>query len=146
LGENKNKNIKKLIKSNNLVLIMFPLIFLGISSFLFSFAISKLVTSEILKNRSKVKFNQIIRIRYIPSIRSLSYNTISNMWYNQNDLKIFKHNYLFEKKYYIILTKSKAFYLFVINIILISETKTTPYPSSEKHSKRFKQCIVIHSS
>ena len=99
MGENKNKNIKKLIKSNNLVLIMFPLIFLGISSFLFSFAISKLVTSEILKNRSKVKFNQIIRIRYIPSIRSLSYNTISNMWYNQNDLKIFKHNYLFEKKY-----------------------------------------------
>lgn len=96
---------------------MIPLIFLGISSFTFSFTISNFVTSEILRNRleneiyreiylslqpktsSKVKFNKEIRVRYIPSIQSLSPNTVSDLWYNKNDLRIFKHNYLFDKKY-----------------------------------------------
>ena len=96
---------------------MVPLIFLGISSFTLSFTISNFITSEILRNRfeneiyterelslpqktiSKVKFNKEIRIRYIPTIQSLSPKTISNIWYNKNDFKIFKHNYLFDKKY-----------------------------------------------
>ena len=51
------------------------------------------------KTSSKVKFNKEILVRYIPSIQSFSPNTVSDLWYSQNDLKIFKHNYLFEKKY-----------------------------------------------
>ena len=96
---------------------MFPLILLGISSFTLSFTISNFITSEILRNRfenqmytekelsvqkknlSKVKFNKEIRVRYIPTIQSLSPNTVSELWYNKNDFQIFKHNYLFDKKY-----------------------------------------------
>tara|TARA_Y100000991_G_scaffold126246_1_gene95068 strand:+ start:114 stop:413 length:300 start_codon:yes stop_codon:yes gene_type:complete len=96
---------------------MVPLIFLGISSFTLSFTISNFITSEILRNRfeneiyterelflpqkklSKVRFNKEIRVRYIPTIDSLCPNTLYDLWYNKNDLRIFKHNYLFYKKY-----------------------------------------------
>jgi hypothetical protein len=94
---------------------MLPLIYLGITSFTLSFTISNFLTSEILRNRfkskikqekrlqpkslSKVKFNQEIKVRYIPTRECLSSNTLSNLWYSNQDLTTFKHNYLFEKKY-----------------------------------------------
>ena len=96
---------------------MMPFILLGVSSFTLSFTISNFITREILRNGfeneiyaerelslqkntiSKVKFNNEIRVRYIPTIDSLSPNTVSALWYNQNDFRIFKHNYLFDKKY-----------------------------------------------
>jgi hypothetical protein len=94
---------------------MLPLIYLGITSFTLSFTISNFLTSEILRNRfkskikqekrlqskslSKVKFNKEIKVRYIPTRECLSSNTLSNLWYSNQDLTTFKHNYLFEKKY-----------------------------------------------
>ena len=96
---------------------MFPFILWGISSFTLSFTLSNFITREILRNRLeneiyaekelslqkktlyKVKFNKEIRVRYIPTIQSLSPNTVSDLWYNQDDLRIFQHNYLFDKKY-----------------------------------------------
>ena len=80
---------------------MFPFILWGISSFTLSFTLSNFITREILRNRLeneiyaekelslqkktlyKVKFNKEIRVRYIPTIQSLSPNTVSDLWYNK---------------------------------------------------------------
>ena len=94
---------------------MIFLIYIGITSFSLSFTISNFITREILRNRfeselyeeknlkskslSKVKFNTKIKIRYIPSRQMLSPNTLSELWYNQNDFNTFKKSYMFETKY-----------------------------------------------
>lgn len=96
---------------------MLPLIYIGITSFTLSYVTSNFITREILRNRhyyeinqeiekklqpkalSKVKFNQEIRVRYIPTRECLSSNTLSNLWYSKQDFINFKRNYIFEKKY-----------------------------------------------
>ena len=94
---------------------MIFLIYMGVTSFTLSFTISNFVTREILRNRfeselyeeknlkskslSKVKFNTKIKVRYIPSRQILSPNTLSELWYNQNDFNTFKKSYMFETKY-----------------------------------------------
>ena len=79
---------------------MVPLIYVGIISFLSSFTVSHFTTRELLrykyeqemyekaiepKKDSLVKFNNIIKVQTIPSVKDLSTNTLSSLWYQSND-------------------------------------------------------------
>ncbi len=93
---------------------MISLLFIGIFSFVSSFTVSHITTREILrynyeeyvsqlksisKNSSLVKFDTTIRVRTIPSIKELSSNTLSNLWYNSNDYERFRIHYSLTRKY-----------------------------------------------
>ena len=89
---------------------MISLLFIGIFSFVSSFTVSHITTREILrynisqlkpisKNSSLVKFDTTIRVRTIPSIKDLSSNTLSNLWYNSNDYERFRIHYSLTRKY-----------------------------------------------
>ncbi len=93
---------------------MISLLFIGIFSFVSSFTVSHITTREILrynyeeyvsqlkpisKNSSLVKFDTTIRVRTIPSVKELSSNTLSNLWYNSNDYERFRIHYSLTRKY-----------------------------------------------
>ena len=93
---------------------MISLLFIGIFSFVSSFTVSHITTREILrynieeyvsqlkpilKNSSLVKFNTTVRVRMIPSIKDLSSNTLSNLWYNSNDYERFRIHHSLTRKY-----------------------------------------------
>jgi len=93
---------------------MISLLFIGMFSFVSSFTVSHITTREILrynyeeyvsqlksisKNNSLVKFDTTIRVRTIPSIKDLSSNTLSNLWYNSNDYERFRIHYSLTRKY-----------------------------------------------
>lgn len=93
---------------------MISLLFIGMFSFVSSFTVSHITTREILrynyeeyvsqlksisKNNSLVKFDTTIRVRTIPSIKDLSSNTLSNLWYNSNDYERFRIQYSLTRKY-----------------------------------------------
>ena len=93
---------------------MISLLFIGIFSFVSSFTVSHITTREILrynyeeyvsqlkpisKNSSLVKFDTTIRVRTIPSVKELSSNTLSNLWYNSNDYERFRIHHSLTRKY-----------------------------------------------
>ena len=93
---------------------MISLLFIGIFSFVSSFTVSHITTREILrynyeeyvsqlkpisKNSSLVKFDTTIRVRTIPSIKDLSSNTLSSLWYDSKDYYKFKLDYSLTAKY-----------------------------------------------
>ena len=94
----------------HIFIVMLPLIYVGVISLSSSICISHFITREILRNifkiniketkiDSKVKFKQEIRVRYIPSRKNISNDTLERLWYNQNDYNLFKNNFLKLKKY-----------------------------------------------
>ena len=94
----------------HIFIVMLPLIYVGVISLSSSICISHFITREILRNifkinikktkiDSKVKFKQEIRVRYIPSRKNISNDTLERLWYTQNDYNLFKNNFLKFKKY-----------------------------------------------
>lgn len=103
---------------------MLPLVYIGLISFFGSFSISHFFTQEYLrykyqiniddnlksllnsnndnnpKSKSLVKFNDDIDVKYIPSITDISSNTLSELWYDNDDYKRFKLEYLWYNKYF----------------------------------------------
>jgi hypothetical protein len=80
---------------------MIPLLYVGVLSLLSSFSVSHFITSEYLrytyvepKKKLIVKFDKIIRVRTIPSVRSLSSNTLNKLWYTGRDYARFKQEYI----------------------------------------------------
>ncbi len=93
---------------------MIPLLYVGIISFISSFSVSNIITREYLRvnyeythepindtsNRiSLVKFNTSIRVKTIPSIKDISSNTLSELWYNKEEYDVFKKDYILSKKH-----------------------------------------------
>jgi len=91
---------------------MLPLLYVGIISFFTSVSITNVITREYLrytyenklnkelyKKKSLVKFNKYIRVKKIPSIMDLSYNSLSELWYNKDDYELFNKEYIFFKKF-----------------------------------------------
>lgn len=93
---------------------MIPLIYVGIISFLSSFTVSHFTTRELLrykyeqemyetfiepKKDSLVRFNKVIKVRTIPSVKDLSSNTLSSLWYQSNDYYKFHLEYSLAEKY-----------------------------------------------
>ena len=90
---------------------MLPFIYIGIISFLSSFTISHYTTRKILKhyyendiklsnNRLKVRFNNKILVKYIPNRKSISLNSVSELWYTNKEYKYFIKVYLKNKDLY----------------------------------------------
>ena len=91
---------------------MFPILYIGITSFISSFIVSNSITREYLRYRyeneiinqnktknkkdSKVKFKKNIRVIYIPNISNSGINT-SKIWYKIDDYKKFKQDYIQSK-------------------------------------------------
>lgn len=93
---------------------MLPLIYVGVFSFISSFAISHHITTEYLnlnyysestnyevlpntnKKNSKVKFSNEVRFKCIPKVQDMSTNTLSELWYTKDNYKEFLLDY---KKY-----------------------------------------------
>jgi hypothetical protein len=91
---------------------MLPLLYVGIISFFTSFSITNVITREYLrstyenklnkelyKKKSLVKFNKYIRVKKIPSLMDLSYNSFSELWYNKYDYELFNKEYILFKKF-----------------------------------------------
>ena len=91
---------------------MIPILYLGIISFFSSFSISNVITREYLRYRyeqelnkefytkkSLVKFNKYVSYKEIPSIKEISSNSLSELWYSSQDYEFFKKEYLLYKKY-----------------------------------------------
>ena len=91
---------------------MIPILYLGIISFFSSFSISHVITREHLRYRyeqelykenytkkSSVKFNKYVAFKEIPSIKEISSNSLSELWYSSQDYDFFKKEYLLHNKY-----------------------------------------------
>ena len=91
---------------------MIPILYLGIISFFSSFSISHVITREYLRYRyeqelykenytkkSSVKFNKYVAFKEIPSIKEISSNSLSELWYSSQDYDFFKKEYLLHNKY-----------------------------------------------
>ena len=91
---------------------MIPILYLGIISFFSSFSISNVITREYLRYRyeqelykenytkkSSVKFNKYVAFKEIPSIKEISSNSLSELWYSSQDYDFFKKEYLLHNKY-----------------------------------------------
>lgn len=93
---------------------MIPLLYVGIISFISSFTVSHFTTRELLRykyeetiyekviqpeKKSLVKFDKAIKVRTIPSIKDMSSNTLSNLWYQSNDYYKFQLEYSLTAKY-----------------------------------------------
>jgi hypothetical protein len=93
---------------------MIPLLYVGIISFISSFTVSNIITREYLrvnyeythepfndrsKKNSLVKFNTSIKVKTIPSIKDISSNTLSELWYNKEEYDVFKKDYILSRKH-----------------------------------------------
>ena len=93
---------------------MIPLVYVGVITFGASFISAYSITRELLKFHfdiefyketfiSKVTFDKIIKVRYIPNRHTLSPNSINELWYNNKDYKKFVEEYNnteeYKKKY-----------------------------------------------
>jgi len=57
------------------------------------------INSKLKKKNSKLRFNQNIFYREIPSLRQISENNLSELWYNNDDYKRFKLELKWSKYY-----------------------------------------------
>ena len=94
--------------------LMIPLLYVGVISFISSFSISNFITREYLRNtytyvhevnnvisdkNSLVKFDRYITVKTIPSIKDISSNSISELWYNREEYDVVKKNYILSNKH-----------------------------------------------
>ena len=96
------------------IYIMIPLLYIGIISFSGSFLLSFSVTTEYLRMRTNflldqmspkkkstsIKFNNVIRFKYIEPRDKLSSTTLSKLWYTKEDYQQFQEDYKRESKYH----------------------------------------------
>ena len=91
---------------------MIPIVYASIISFLSSFSISHVITREYLRyiyeqeiykenytKKSLVKFNKYVAFKEIPSIKDISSNSLSELWYKREDYELFKKEYMLHNKY-----------------------------------------------
>ena len=91
---------------------MIPLVYIGIISFISSFSLANVLTREYLRHEcekqlyesistktSLVKFNKCVTVKEIPSVKDISSNTLSELWYNMKDYDLFKKDYILSKKH-----------------------------------------------
>jgi hypothetical protein len=91
---------------------MIPIVYVGIISFFSSFSISHVITRECLRysyeqqiykedytKKSLVKFNKYVSFKEIPSIKEISSNSLTELWYNSQDYEKFKKEYMLDNKY-----------------------------------------------
>lgn len=91
---------------------MIPLIYIGLLSFGSSFTttficikwkfkkyineinIHKFNSTKMKFNNTKIKFHNMVEVRFIESRKELSYNLLDKLWYNKNDYKKFKLDFV----------------------------------------------------
>ena len=93
---------------------MIPLLYIGIISFSGSFLLSFSLTSEYLimrtnllldkmkpkKKSTSIKFDNVIRFKYIEPRDNLSSTTLSKLWYSKEEYRQFQEDYKRESKYH----------------------------------------------